>query len=624
MTQEIINVGTVANDGTGDTLRVSFIKTNNNTTELYNNQANTVSDLANLVVNTSATQAMIFNHSNLVFSRLNVSWAKTNSVYTFANSIYDFSNLVFNFSNSIYDYANTVNTFAYGVNQNTTAAFAFANSVNVYSYSSYQHANQAFSTSNLVFNIANLGFDLANSVNTSLTTLVVASGYAIANLAYNTANNAYNTTNNAYNTANNAYNTTNNAYNTANIGYTVANNAYNTANIGYTVANNAYNTANVVTTRFNNSFPFRNRFINGDMRIAQYYGDGNRVLNIVVSGVRSVDGWAYVYSGDNHFNINSPNTSTGLTPSFGAPVGFDHKLRCRVFNRQSPVSGYYANGFVAIAQPLEGLNMTDLNWGTSNASNAMLSFWVCSTNTGLFGGAVTSSTKDVSYPFSYAVNSANTWEYKTISIPGPTTGTFFSNSNTGMTVRLDLGSSNTFAITTPNTWTSGNFYRPNNTISLLNYIDNVVEWTGIQLEAGDVATSFERRPYQVELQLCQRYIEKSWNANLGYFGSPSFQGSYAGAAYFTAKDSTTFYGGGFISFKTRKRAAPILRGFAPSDQSISLFYNVTSANTTGDITFTEQGETGTRVYNGTSNSSLYFIANRDYSLHWVAESLLPL
>ena len=166
--------------------------------------------------------------------------------------------------------------------------------------------------------------------------------------------------------------------------------------------------------------------------------------------------------------------------------------------------------------------MADLNWGTSVAAPVTLSFWVYSSVAGTHGGGLRNGNNDHSYPFSYSINTANTWQYQTITIPGDTGGSWFSNNNTGLQVLFNLGTVATYSSTANGTWQAGNYFNSTGSVNIVTNANGSFYITGVQLEKGAQATSFDWRHYGTELALCQRYYQK-WTA--------AWQGVSAGAGY---------------------------------------------------------------------------------------------
>jgi hypothetical protein len=161
-------------------------------------------------------------------------------------------------------------------------------------------------------------------------------------------------------------------------------------------------------------------------------------------------------------------------------------------------------------QKIEGFNTADLAWGTSDAKAVTLSFWVKSNLTGTFGGSLRNSAENRGYPFNYTISTSNTWEYKTITISGDTTGTWLTDNSTGIGVCFSLGMGTTYS-NTAGAWATGNYASATGATNVMATLGNTFYITGVQLEVGTSATGFEYRQYQQELALCQRYYQTSFN-----------------------------------------------------------------------------------------------------------------
>jgi hypothetical protein len=185
-----------------------------------------------------------------------------------------------------------------------------------------------------------------------------------------------------------------------------------------------------------------------------------------------------------------------------APTGFNNSLKITVTTADGSLS---STAKAQIYQPIEGYNIADLGWGTANAKTVTLSFWVQSSVIGTFGGALNNESQNRSYPFTYAINVANTWEYKTVTIAGDTTGTWTGATNAiGVYVNFSLGAGTTRS-GTAGAWNSNWNTSATGATNLLATNGATFYITGVQLEVGSTATSFDYRPYGTELQLCQRY-----------------------------------------------------------------------------------------------------------------------
>jgi hypothetical protein len=279
----------------------------------------------------------------------------------------------------------------------------------------------------------------------------------------------------------------------------------------------------------NASLGFKNRIINGDCRIDQRNAGAS--VTITTNNTYTIDRWTAYTAQASKYSIQQ--NAGSVTP----PVGFTNYLGCTSLSAYSVTSSDY----FFFRQVIEGLNVADLGWGTANAQPVTLSFWVRSSLTGTFGGSIRNGNSDRSYPFSYTVSSANTFEYKTITIPGDTTGTWATNNTAGLQVSYSLGAGSTFS-GTAGAWAAGSYIQPTGATSVVGTNGATFYITGVQLEKGSTATSFDYRPYGTELQLCQRYFERIDSA-LG--GIVSVGQAYDTGAIFVP-----------ISFKATKRAAP--------------------------------------------------------------------
>ena len=249
----------------------------------------------------------------------------------------------------------------------------------------------------------------------------------------------------------------------------------------------------------------RNRIINGDMRIDQRNA-GASVSTSSSNNIYTLDRFQVYYAQTSKFTVQQ--NAGSVTP----PTGFTNYLGITSSSAYSSLSGDY----FFLRQHIEGFNTGDLAWGTANASSVVLSFRVYSSLTGTFSGVLRNSAEDRTYAFTYSVSSANTWTTITIPIAGPTTGTWLTNSGTGIQVMWDLGSGSTGRTGTTGSWVTGGFFGATGSVSVVGTNGATFYITGVQLEAGSVATPFERRSYGQELALCQRYCLVDTNESAAY------------------------------------------------------------------------------------------------------------
>jgi hypothetical protein len=250
-------------------------------------------------------------------------------------------------------------------------------------------------------------------------------------------------------------------------------------------------------------FGFKNRIINGAMVIDQRNAGAS--VSTTGSSVYTLDRWKATYSQTTKFTVQQ--NAGSVTP----PVGFSNYLGCTSTSAYSITS----SDFFLLSQQIEGLNTADLAWGTASASPVTISFWVRSSLTGTFGGVVCNSNQDRSYPFSYTISAANTWEQKSVTIAGDTTGTWLSTSGTGLWLKFGIGVGSTYS-GTAGAWSSTQYLASaTGATSVVGTSGATFYITGVQLEKGSTATSFDYRPYGTELALCQRYYYRLTPSGLG-------------------------------------------------------------------------------------------------------------
>ena len=238
---------------------------------------------------------------------------------------------------------------------------------------------------------------------------------------------------------------------------------------------------------------FRNRIINGAMVIDQR--NAGALVSGATGGTYVLDRWK--------FWANGGGGSYTVQQSTISPAGFTNSLALTQTTSYSPTGSDYS----IFAQYIEGYNVSDFGWGASGATAVTLSFWVRSSLTGTFGGAVSNSSQARSYPFTYTISAANTWEYKTITIPGDTTGTWIKNTGAGILLFWQLGVGSTYLGTATGAWQAATYLGATGATQITATNGATLYITGVQLEKGSTATSFDHRDYGRELALCQRYYQ---------------------------------------------------------------------------------------------------------------------
>jgi hypothetical protein len=327
-----------------------------------------------------------------------------------------------------------------------------------------------------------------------------------------------------------------------------------------------------------NASIMKNRIINGAMVIDQRNA-GASVTN-TTGALFPVDRFSIAGSQASKFTAQQSTT---------APTGYINSLLCT----SSSAYTVGASEDFTIRQSVEGLNCTDLGWGTANAQTVTLSFWVRSSLTGTFGGSISNSASDRFYPFSFTINSANTFEQKSITIAGDTSGTWLTTNGIGLRIIWSLGAGATVS-GTAGAWTSSYFRSVTGAVSLVGTSGATFYITGVQLEVGSSATGYEYRQYGQELALCQRYFEKSNNQGeaVGSAGSNGEIDHYGS----TDSGGNIVFGSGFAVVK---RTTPTMTFYADNGTSGSWYYARSGANGATAVTAYRLGQSRFQGYGAT-------------------------
>ena len=329
-------------------------------------------------------------------------------------------------------------------------------------------------------------------------------------------------------------------------------------------------------------FGLKNRIINGDMVIDQRNAGASVTGNDAVFGV---DRWKAIVSQSSKFTMQQ--NAGSVTP----PSGFTNYFGCTSSSAYTVGSAETFN----IAQFIEGFNTADLGWGAAGAASITLSFWVRSSLTGTFGGSVQNSASNRSYPFTYSIAAANTWEQKTVTIAGDTSGTWIGATNgIGLRVNFGLGVGSTFS-GTAGAWAGSDLDSATGAVSVVGTNGATFYITGVQLEKGSTATSFDYLDYGRSLMQCQRYFEKSQPQGSAVAGGTSeyfFVGSnFRGSSVLMRYP---------LKWSVTKRAQPTITFYNPRPSGTASQITTASADYSG-TTAANVLDSGTEVQ-GTTNS----------------------
>jgi hypothetical protein len=293
----------------------------------------------------------------------------------------------------------------------------------------------------------------------------------------------------------------------------------------------------------------KNLIINGDMRIAQR---GTSVTGVTTNGYRTCDRWNVGVSGAGTWTITQ-DTDVPSGQGFANSIKYD----CTTAD-----ASLASNDYVFLAQFLEGQMVQHLKKGTSNAESITLSFWVKSNKTGTYTIEVDDNDNNRSISKTYTIDTADTWEKKTLTFTGDTTGTFDNDNGASFRVYWWLAAGSTWSSgTLQTTWdstTNANRVSSSN-VNLADSTSNYINITGVQLEVGDTATPFEHRPYDMELERCKRYYQKSYEYGTAPgtatdIGRLNMGGNNAGA-------TTSFLMGPHIHLNPEMRTTPTMYGY---------------------------------------------------------------
>jgi hypothetical protein len=306
-------------------------------------------------------------------------------------------------------------------------------------------------------------------------------------------------------------------------------------------------------------------------------------------------GASVTHSGtSNMYGMDRMVFNSNGTPQFSvqqvsdAPAGFSYSAKLTTTTSGTPAS----TDFSYFGQYIEGYNAADLAFGTASAATVTLSFWVKSSLTGTFGGGLLNSAVNRSYVFSYTINAANTWEKKSITIAGDTTGTWLTTNGIGIEVLFDTGAgANNKAAA--GSWVASAKQGVTSGVNLVANASATWQVTGLQLEKGSTATSFDYRPYGTELALCQRYYLKSYDTNVAPGTASQTNGCLILKVSNNTVPSNEPYGN--IIFPVTMRASPTVTtyGFQGGSGKVSNYSGTDLAASSGGV-----------LYNGVNGFSI--------------------
>jgi len=335
----------------------------------------------------------------------------------------------------------------------------------------------------------------------------------------------------------------------------------------------------------------KNLIINGDMRIAQR---GTSLTGLTSGNNYTSDRFQFQVGAGTWSQTTDTNVPTGQ--------GFVNSLKINCTASATPTGAQQVN----ISHIIEAQNLQHLKYGTSNAESITLSFWVKSNKTGTYAIWFYQSDDARQTNKTYTIDTADTWEKKTITISGDTVGIIDNDNGQGILIRwiLDAGSNFTSGTSPNGTWeaySDGNSYA-GQTATLSDSTSNYINITGVQLEVGDAATPFEHRPFDAELARCKRYYEKSYP--IGTFAGSTVVAGRRQMGGSTTGATTSFLSGPMITFEVEKRTTPtiVLYDSAGTSGKCVRYQLGLGDSQNENITTADIGSTGLYTYSGNGAS----------------------
>jgi len=344
-----------------------------------------------------------------------------------------------------------------------------------------------------------------------------------------------------------------------------------------------------------NSSAMKNRIINGQFQISQYNGTSSAT---VVDGGMIIDRWKGL-------SIAQAGVFSAQQLSASPPVGYSNYLGFTSSGVTTPATG----ACFGMYQRIEAFNTSDLAWGTANAKTVTLSFWVQASIAGTYTGSIVNSAQSYSYPFSYTISSANTWQQVSITIAGPTAGTWISGTNgTGVQVGFSIGTGSTYA-GTAGSWSANTYYAATGQTNLVGTSSATFYITGVQLEVGLAATGFEYRQFDTDLSLCQRYYSKSYDL-------PTVPGTITNVGSIGVAGNGNGSFGEYLQLRFQRpmRSTPTVVQYSPNSGTAGKIYQQGGSDITASAL--------NIGYNGYNNPGVTLSASTIYTFHYTASAEL--
>jgi hypothetical protein len=310
---------------------------------------------------------------------------------------------------------------------------------------------------------------------------------------------------------------------------------------------------------------FRNRIINGAMVIDQRNAGAS--VTIDNGAVFTLDRWQVEDGSD---AVLSAQQSTDVPTG----QGFVNSLKVTATTADSSIG---ATQYDVINYYIEGYNIADLMFGSASAQTVTLSFWIKSAVAGQYSATLSNSGQSRINPQAFTINAANTWEKKTITYIGDTSGTWLTNNGRGIIVQIYLSQGSTYLGSAG--WNGSNIFAVTGQVNFVGTLNNAIYLTGVQLERGSTASSFEYRPYGTELQLCQRYYENNYST--GYAVGSASNYPYNNGQFVNGYTSSSGQKFQTANFLVQKRTA----------QPTNTYYD--AAGNSGKISTLDAGGTDT-------------------------------